>query len=112
MFRMTTLWMVSALALLSVTTGCANKNKDRIAHLERANRGLTGQLNRSRGELEDAYRDREAINQRLADLMRESGHLRTELASAEALAQQQAAAPGWTPVPCRSARGSSCRCFW
>ena len=99
MFRVKALWMVSALALLSVTAGCANKDKNRIAHIEQANRGLTEQLNRSRGELEAAYRDREAVNQRLADLMRESGNLRSSLASAEALAQQQAAAPGWTPVP-------------
>ncbi|MCH8148841.1 MAG: OmpA family protein [Planctomycetes bacterium] len=99
MFKVTTLGMVSALAFMGVTTGCANKSTKRIAHLEQANRGLTGQLNRSRGELEAAYRDGEALNQRLADLMRESGSLRTELASAEALAQEQAAAPGWTPVP-------------
>ena len=52
MFKVTTLWMVSALALLSVTSGCANKNNVSIAHLERANRVITGQLNRSRGELD------------------------------------------------------------
>lgn len=99
MFKVTTLGMVSALALICATTGCANKSKERITHLEQANRGLTGQLNRTRGELEAAYRDGETVNQRLADLMRESGSLRTELASAEALAQERAAAPGWTPVP-------------
>ena len=99
MLRVTALRMVAVVALLLVTTGCANKYKDRITLLERSNQSLTGQLNRNRGELENAYREREAINQRLADLMRESGNLRSSLASAEALAQEQTAAPGWTPVP-------------
>jgi chemotaxis protein MotB len=86
--------MIAALA--AATTGCANKQKQRISMLEEANRNLTERLNLTRGELENA-------NSQLAEcdrlLLASRGEVEDLAARLAERPEPQEAAPGWTPVP-------------
>lgn len=89
--------MVVALALMMLTTGCANnKMKDRIALLEQTNLNLAEQLNGMRGELDTCLTERNNLHGQLASAQRDADGLRMQLAVKPIPAEP---APGWTAVP-------------
>lgn len=89
--------LVGFATLAMVALGCASNGKNQTAQLEGANRNLNDQLARTRGELDACQRDRDGLNQRLADALRAADQLRTQLAAQTAVSEEPA--PGWTAVP-------------
>ncbi len=88
---------VLCLCLVGLAPGCMNDQKSRTAGLEAENRDLASRLNRARGDLDTANRDRETLNQRLAGSQANLESLRAQLANRpEPVAEP---APGWTAVP-------------
>lgn len=79
-----------------LAAGCATKEKQRIGMLEQANQNLTDRLNATRGELDSATRDREALDRRLQTALSQIDSLKNQLAERPAM---EPAAPGWTAVP-------------
>jgi len=89
--------VVVALALMMLTTGCANnKMRDRMALLEQANLTLADQLNGMRGELDACLTERNDLHDQLTSAQRETDGLRMQLAVKPPPAEP---APGWTAVP-------------
>ena len=89
--------MTATLGLaLILSAGCAKDLRQRITMLEDVNGNLTEQLNRSRGELDDAQVDRDELSRQLADANAEAGELRMQLASTS---DPEPAVQGWTAVP-------------
>ena len=81
---------------MTLTTGCADKLKQRITMLEEVNTNLTEQLNLGRGEVDAARLERDELSARLVDATAEAEGLRAQLASRP---EPEAAAEGWTAVP-------------
>jgi len=82
--------------LAVVASGCATQTKKDMASLEDRNRNLAGQLNKTRGDLDAASRERAALDQRLAAAIRDVDSLRAEIAGRP---ESQIAPAGWTAVP-------------
>lgn len=92
-------WDGRALVLLACAaglSGCANQGKPEVSGADAANRRLSDELNRTRGERDAARRGKEDSDRLLQTARAETESLRRRLAEAPA---QEAAAPGWTPVP-------------
>jgi len=89
--RTVPVWLLAAVA-----SGCATNAKQDIASLEDRNRSLAAQLNKTRGDLDAANRERAAMDQRLAGAIRDVDSLRAELAGRP---EPQTAPAGWTAVP-------------
>ena len=87
---------LSVLLVVIIGTGCTNQANERITLLEETNAHLTEQLNRSQMDLDEAYRDRGDLEQRLATAIRDADELRAQLAN---MPIPEATAPGWTAVP-------------
>lgn len=88
---------ISPVVLLAVAvTGCATREKQRIAILEQTNENLTARLNLTQSSLNTATRDWEELDQRLQAALDEVGVLHEQLAERPV---QEEAAVGWTAVP-------------
>jgi len=96
MKKSTFLRIVPVGLLAAVASGCAANAKQDMAALEDRNRNLAAQLNKTRGDLDAAQRDRAALDQRLAGAIRDVDSLRAELAGRP---EPQTAPTGWTAVP-------------
>ncbi len=90
--------VVSGISLAGLA-GCATTDKNPSAQLEGANRNLSDQLARAKNDVDACHRDREGLNQRLAEALRAADQLRTQLASQPAPVAAEEPAPGWTAVP-------------
>lgn len=89
---------LAALAITTIflSTGCATKEKQRIAMLEATNRELADRYNRLHEELKSANDTVGTLDAQLLAARRDNASLRNELAS---IPEPEMAAPGWTPVP-------------
>jgi len=78
-------------------SGCATQDKPGVSQADAANRRLSDDLNRTRGERDAARRAKEEADRLLQAARAEAESLRRRMA--EAPPAQETAAPGWTPVP-------------
>lgn len=82
--------------IITLGVGCQATPKREVESLQAANRNLSDQNNRLRGDLDACTRAREDAMRQLAAARSETDALRQQLASAPVVEEP---APGWTAVP-------------